>query len=254
MLGAIVAYVIARRRYEARGGNGEIILDGALVSMLVGIICARIFAVVTYPQIYFGPGRNPWKVFAIWEGGLAIYGGIIGGFLGLLIVSRWHKVALGPVLDSLMPGLLIAQGIGRLGNWFNQEVFGTKTTLPWGLRVDDAHLLPGDPSGTLYHPTFLYELIWNFLGAAFLIWWEKRFDLKAWQLGAMYLMVYSAGRGMIEMIRTDYSLYFLGVRFHVWFAILIFLLGAVIYVTAAKRSYPSRVTSVVESDDSSIES
>lgn len=245
LAGIAVAYWMTLRRYQARGGDGEVVSDLAMWAVGTGVVGARLGAVITYPSLYFGEGKNPLHILYIWEGGLAIYGGIIGGLLGLVYALKKRGLAVGPFIDAVAPGVLVAQGIGRVGNWFNQEVFGSATTLPWGLQIDAAHLPAGAAEGTLFHPTFLYEMLWNFAGAAALIWWEKRRGqrMQMWEMTGGYLIVYAIGRGLIEIIRTDYSLYLFGtIRLFVAVSVVTFLVGLAL-VRWARRTQtgPSRV-------------
>ena len=147
----------------------------------------------------------------------------------------------GPIADSLAPALLVAQGIGRWGNWFNQELFGGPTTLPWGLQIDAAHVPAGYPVGTLFHPTFLYESLWNLAGAAFIATLDRRRRFAAGQLFGIYLMIYTAGRTWIEMLRIDDAHTVLGLRLNVWTSLAVFTLGLVLYVIAGRLDRPREV-------------
>ncbi|WP_299007885.1 prolipoprotein diacylglyceryl transferase family protein, partial [uncultured Caulobacter sp.] len=159
---------------EACHGGAEnwIVIDIALLAVPLAIIVARIYHVLTHPGFYFGDGADFWAVFRIWEGGIAIYGALIGGAVGAWLGCRWTGIRFWSFADALAPGLIIAQAMGRLGNWFNHELFGLPTDLPWGLEIEstNAAFPPGLAPGTLFHPTFLYEMIWNLLGAAVLLW------------------------------------------------------------------------------------
>ena len=146
---------------------------------------------------------------------------------------------LAPWADALAPGLLVAQGIGRLGNWFNQELFGGATTLPWGLRIDEAHLPAGYDPGTLFHPTFLYEMLWNFGGAALLIWLDRRYRLGHGRVFLLYMVVYTTGRLWIEMLRIDQANHILGLRLNVWTAIIVGV-GALVAFVVVGRRHPGR--------------
>lgn len=148
---------------------------------------------------------------------------------------------MGPIADSLAAPLLAAQALGRWGNWFNQELFGAPTTLPWGLSIDNAHLPSGYAPGTLFHPTFLYECLWNLAGVAVLLLIDRRIKVKSGQLFASYIMVYTLGRVWIEMLRIDDAHHFLGLRINVWTSIIVFLLGLVSFIIAGRRSASTRV-------------
>ena len=213
--------------------------------MPFGIVGGRIYHVITSPDAYFGEGGNPVKAFAIWEGGLGIWGAVALGALGAWIGCRRLGVRLTVFADALAPGLLVAQAIGRLGNWFNQELFGGPTTLPWGLRVDDAVAeAAGHAAGTLFHPTFLYELVWNLLGAVFLIWADRRFRLGHGRVFWLYVVVYTSGRLWIELLRIDPAHGFLGLRLNVWTSILVGL-GALVAFVLVGRRHPGRESTVM---------
>ncbi len=168
MVGIVVAVWIARRRWAERGGDPDTVLEIAFWAVPFGIVGGRIYHVISSPDAYFGVGGDPVRALYIWEGGLGIWGAIALGAVGAWIGARRQGVSFAVFADVVAPALLVAQAIGRLGNWFNQELFGGPTTLPWGLRIDPtAPTFPvGDPPGTLFHPTFLYELLWNLAAAA----------------------------------------------------------------------------------------
>ena len=150
-------------------------------------------------------------------------------------------VRFGPIADSLAPALLVAQAIGRWGNWFNQELFGGPTTLPWGLQIDAAHMPAGYPAGTLFHPAFLYECLWNLAAAALIVWLDRRHRFAGGQVFGLYLMAYTAGRSWIEMLRIDDAHTVLGLRLNVWTSVLVFALGALLFVIAGRMKRPTRV-------------
>lgn len=244
LIGGIAAYRILTKRYAARGGPADKVADVVVWAVAFGIVGARIYHVITTPDPYFGADGELIRVFYIWEGGLGIWGAISLGALGAWIGLRRAGLKFGPFADSLAPGLLVAQAIGRLGNYFNQELFGGPTTLPWGLSVDDAVAqAAGYPAGTLFHPTFLYELLWNLAGAAFLVWADRRFRLGHGRVFWLYVMVYTAGRTWIEMMRIDEAQLILGLRLNVWTSLGVFLLATVMFVIVGRRS-PGRETSV----------
>lgn len=229
MIGMVLGVWWAQKRYAARGGNPDVLLDAALWGVPLGIVGARTWHVVTHLQDYVGQGIDPMRMFYVWEGGIAIMGGVLGGALGVWLSLRRAGQRLGPVADSAAPALLLAQAIGRWGNWFNQELFGSPTQLPWGLEIDQAHLPPGYPVGTLFHPTFLYESLWNISMVLVILWVERRFVLKTGQVFALYLIVYPLGRFFIENIRLDEAYVFFGLRANAWAALVIFLLGCVLF-------------------------
>ena len=244
LLGIVVATIMTQRRWKARGGDPETVLDIAYWAVPFGIVGGRVYHVFSSPDAYFGPGGSSWKAFAIWEGGLGIWGAVALGAVGAWIGCRRHGVRLAPFADALAPGLLVAQGIGRLGNWFNQELFGGATTLPWGLRIDDTHLPVGYDSGTLFHPTFLYEMLWNFAAAALLIYLDRRLRLGHGRVFWLYVLLYTAGRLWIELLRIDPAETVLGLRLNVWTSILLGI-GALVAFVVVGRRHPGRDTTLL---------
>ena len=241
LAGVFVAVWWSDRRYRARGGRPDLVLDVAIVAVPAGIVGARLYHVVSSPDDYFGPNGDLSRIPQTWQGGLGIWGGIAGGVLAGMLLLRHRGLRVAPLADAVAPTLLVAQAIGRLGNWFNQELYGAPTTLPWGLRIDDAHLPAGStyPPGTLFHPTFLYEALWNLAGAVLLVWIGRRMVARSGVTGGrlmwIYLMVYTAGRVWIEMLRIDEAETVLGLRLNVWTSIVIFLVGAIGLALASRR-------------------
>ena len=244
LLGIAVALWMTRRRWVERGGEADTVLEISFWAVPFGIVGGRIYHVITSPQAYFGTGGDPVKALFIWEGGLGIWGAVAFGAVGAWIGCRRQGVRLAPFADALAPGLLVAQGIGRLGNWFNQELFGGPTSLPWGLRIDDAHLPPGALSGTLFHPTFLYEMLWNFAGAALLIWIDRRYRLGYGRVFWLYVMIYTTGRLWIELLRIDLANHILGLRLNVWTAMIVGV-GALVAFVVVGRRHPGRDTTLL---------
>lgn len=237
----LISVYWSARRYQKRGGDPDLFYDVALWAVPAGIVGARVYHVITSPDAYFGQGGKPLMAFAIWNGGLGIWGAVAGGALAAWLLVRHRGQRLGPIADSLAAPLLAAQALGRWGNWFNQELFGAPTTLPWGLRIDNAHLPSGYASGTLFHPTFLYECLWNLAGVAVLLLIDRQIKVKSGQLFASYIMVYTLGRVWIEMLRIDDAHHFLGLRINVWTSIVVFLLGLITFIIAGRRSAPTGV-------------
>ena len=233
--GIVVAWWLLDRRYRRKGGPEDASVDVAVWAVVFGILGGRLYHVITDYQLYFGPGRNPVDALRIWNGGLGIWGAIALGALGAYIGARRLGLRLAPIADSLVPGLLAAQAIGRFGNYFNQELFGAPTTLPWGLQVDAEHIPDGYALDTLFHPTFLYESLWSLAGICVLLWAEKRFDLRGGQLFAAYLMWYTAGRFWIEALRIDTAHHILGLRLNMWTSLLVFLLGLSLLILLRRR-------------------
>ncbi|MBQ0994171.1 prolipoprotein diacylglyceryl transferase [Micromonospora sp. H61] len=237
--GIVLACWLTERRLRQRGVAPGAVLDIAVWAVPAGIIGARIYHVVTSPEKYFGAGGDPMKAFAIWEGGLGIWGAVAGGALGAWIAARQLGIPFGVVADALAPGLPLAQAVGRIGNWFNNELFGGRTTLPWGLEIhrmdpdNPGHALRDDAGQPilepgLYQPTFLYEALWNLGVVALVLLLDRRLKLGRGRAFALYVMGYTVGRFWIELMRTDEANQILGVRLNVWTAALVFL-GALIY-------------------------
>ncbi|MCF2706229.1 prolipoprotein diacylglyceryl transferase [Arcanobacterium haemolyticum] len=235
LCGIALAWWIMDRRYRAKGGPSEPTLDIAAWAVVFGIIGGRLYHVITDHQLYFGEGKEPIRALYVWEGGLGIWGAIALGAVGVFIAARRIGLRVAPIADSLAPGLLVAQAVGRLGNYFNQELFGAPTTLPWGLEIDDAHLPVGYASGTLFHPTFLYEMLWCLAGAGLLVVLERRLTLAGGQVFALYIVVYTAGRFWIEGLRIDSAHHVLGLRLNQWTAIIVFLGGIVLFEVLRRR-------------------
>lgn len=240
LLGIVVALWMLERRYTARGGPRDTALDVAFWMVPAGIVGARIYHVLSSPDAYFGPDGNLVRALFIWQGGLGIWGAVAAGAVAAWLALRRKGLRLGPFADALAPALLVAQAIGRLGNWFNQELYGGPTTLPWGLEIDPAHLVGGYPPGTLFHPTFLYELVWNLLAAFVLIRLEKRFRLGGGRVFWLYVMLYTLGRVWIEMLRIDEAEMVLGLRLNVWTSIALFVVALVIFVVLGRRQARAR--------------
>lgn len=266
LAGILIAMWITTRRWKRLGGDFNQILDLILVSLPAGIVGARLYHVITTPERFFGPKGDFSEIFRIWNGGLGIWGGIFLGALAACAFCKYRKYPTSLLADSAAPAILIAQGVGRLGNWFNQELYGAPTTLPWGLKLNDAATQAIGhsercydgltcPAGTLFHPTFLYEMIWNFIGAALLICFGKILaeKLKAGSLFMLYVMWYTAGRVWIEALRIDFSHVFLGVRINVWVSIIVFIAGAVGFAllqrsTSTRESLTNRLIDITSDE------
>jgi prolipoprotein diacylglyceryl transferase len=203
ILGIIVGMIIANRRWRARGGSGDSLEMVVVLAVPFGIIGARLYHVITDYQLYFGPGRHPIDALKIWNGGLGVWGAIGFGVLGGYLVAHRHQIRFPALLDAAAPGIAVAQGIGRLGNWFNQELFGRPTSLPWGLEIDPDHRPLGFEQYATFHPTFLYELIWDLGIAVVLVLLDRRFRLGHGKVFALYVAFYTMGRFWIEALRID---------------------------------------------------
>jgi len=245
LAGIIFAIIIANHRLTKRGGESGVAIDIALWAVPIGIVGGRIFHVLTHLNDYFYAGADLSAVFRVWEGGLAIYGAIALGLVGAYIGARIAGVRLWSFLDAVAPGVLLAQALGRWGNYFNQELFGTPTTLPWGLEIDptNAAYPIGLPAGVLFHPTFLYESIWSIFGVILLLWLDKRYDLRWGKMFALYIAFYSVGRIWTESLRIDPSEVFLGLRTNIWSA-LAGILAAIVIWRVQSRRHPGLETSI----------
>jgi prolipoprotein diacylglyceryl transferase len=243
--GIIVALVLGDRRWEARGGERGVIYDIALWAVPFGLIGGRLYHVITDWQTYFGPdGAGLVAAFRIWEGGLGIWGAVALGGVGAWIACRRRDIPLPAFGDAIAPGIILAQAIGRLGNYFNQELYGRATTVPWGLeiyeRVDASGArndLIGVSTGRVVevvHPTFLYELVWNLLVFAVLIWADRRFNLGHGRLFALYVAGYCLGRFWVELLRSDLATELAGIRVNSFTSMFVFI-GAVVYLMVAPR-------------------
>ncbi len=230
--GIIAAIWLTERRWIARGGAPGDVLDIAVWAVPFGIVGGRIYHVISSPRAYFGENGDPLRAFAIWEGGLGIWGAIALGGVGAWIGCRRRGIPLPAYADALAPGLLVAQAIGRLGNWFNNELYGAATDLPWALTIyewDGKGAVTGIDGAPVvlgtFHPTFLYELLWNLAAAALVIWADRRFRLSHGRAFALYVAVYCAGRLWIELLRVDPAETIFGVRLNVWTSIVVGLLA-----------------------------
>jgi prolipoprotein diacylglyceryl transferase len=237
--GITVAIWLGRKRYASYGGNPEDVSEGAIWAVPFGIIGGRIYHVITSPQKYFGENGNPVDAFRIWEGGLGIWGAILFGAIGAFIYFRTHKTTLrfNQFLDALAPGVIIAQAIGRVGNFFNQEVFGKPTNLPWGIEIRPFRRPDGYEEFLKFHPTFLYELIWCLFIAYLLIKlprFIKKFVNNSGDVFALYVFGYTTGRLWIEALRIDEANYFLGFRLNIWVCLFV-LAGSAIYLFKSTR-------------------
>jgi prolipoprotein diacylglyceryl transferase len=231
LVGIVVAVWITQRRLNQRGGVPGQALDVAVWAVPFGIIGGRLYHVISSPQAYFGQGGHPIDALKIWHGGLGIWGAVALGIVGAWIGCRRHGVRLLDYADAAAPGIVLAQAIGRWGNYFNNELFGTKTDLPWGLQIhcwdQDAGKAITCRGGTtnilgIFQPTFLYESLWCVLIALALVLVDRRFSLARGQIFALYGMLYTIGRGLIEMLRTDQANYVLGLRLNVWTSVIVF--------------------------------
>ncbi|UNK47623.1 prolipoprotein diacylglyceryl transferase [Arthrobacter sulfonylureivorans] len=250
LLGIVAALWLTSRRWKARGGPDEFIWDAAIWAIPFGIIGGRLYHVFSSPDAYFGPNGDLALIPQIWRGGLGIWGAVAFGLLGAWIACRRAGIKLPAFMDAAAPGVLLAQAIGRWGNWFNQELFGAPTTLPWGLQVDaDSPNFPADAApGTLFHPTFLYESLWNLAGVALLLLLDKRFKFRRGMLFWLYVAFYTLGRIWIEMLRIDDAemITILGItqRLNVWTSLLLLVAAVVIFIVLARQPRTAETDSV----------
>src|SRR5215210_4902470 len=246
--GIVVAVWLGERRWVARGGKAGDVTEIAIWMVPFGIVGGRLYHVISSPEAYFGSGGHPLHALYVWEGGLGIWGAIALGGIGAWIGCRRRGIKLPPFADALAPGIVIAQAIGRLGNYFNQELFGRPTDLPWTLEIDAAHRPDGYATVATYHPTFLYEMLWNLGVAALVIWADRRFRLGHGRAFALYVAAYTVGRAWIEWLRVDPANEFLGWRVNDWGSLLVFA-GAVGYFVVSARLRPGRETVVRRRDE-----
>lgn len=235
-VGVIVGVLLAERRMRARGAPPGTAADIATVAVPFGIVGARLYHVITTPDPYFGRGGHPIDAFYIWRGGLGIWGAVAGGFLGAWLVLRHRGIPTSIAADAFAPALPVAQAFGRWGNWFNQELYGRPSGLPWALHIDPAHRIPGYGGVATYQPTFLYESIWC-LGVALLcLWADKRYRLGSGRVFALYVAAYTAGRGWIESLRIDTAHRFFGLRLNDYVSVIVFAL-AVAYLIKRRGAH-----------------
>ncbi|GAU68315.1 prolipoprotein diacylglyceryl transferase [Streptomyces sp. NBRC 110611] len=237
IIGVFFAVWLGNRRWIQRGGRSGTVADIAVWAVPFGLVGGRLYHVITTPEPYFGANGHPLDAFKVWEGGLGIWGAVALGALGAWIACRRRGIPMPAYADAVAPGLAFAQAIGRWGNWFNQELYGKPTDLPWALEIS-ADPAIGRVGGT-FHPTFLYESLWCVGVALLVIWADKRFKLGHGRAFALYVAAYCAGRAWIEYMRIDTAHHILGLRLNVWTA-LIGLVLAVVYMVVSARRAPGR--------------
>ncbi|MFI6032588.1 prolipoprotein diacylglyceryl transferase [Streptomyces sp. NPDC051315] len=243
IIGVFAAVWLGNRRWIARGGRAGTVADIAVWAVPFGLIGGRLYHVITDYELYFSEGRDWVDAFKIWEGGLGIWGAIALGALGAWIGCRRRGIPMPAYADAVAPGIALAQAIGRWGNWFNQELYGKETDLPWALHITSSAdgRVPG-----YYHPTFLYESLWCVGVALLVIWADRRFKLGHGRAFALYVAAYCAGRFWTEYLRVDDAHHILGLRLNNWTALIVFLLAVTYFVVSAKKR-PGR-EAVVEPD------
>lgn len=248
--GIFAGYYLGKTRWIARGGKAEVIADITMWAVPCGLIGSRIYHVITDYELYFGEGRHPIDALKIWHGGLGIWGGVAAGLLGAWYAARRHKVSFLAAADAMAPGIALAQAIGRFGNYFNQELFGRPTTLPWGLEIDPAHRPEGYESSATFHPTFLYEAIWDIGVVVLVILADRKWKFGHGRALALYVAGYTAGRAWIETMRIDTVNHVLGLRLNVWTSLVLFVLAVAYFVWATQnRPGQESITGPAEASD-----
>ena len=235
-VGVLVAVWIAQRRYARRGGDPEALTAIAMWAVPMGLVGARLYHVITDYQRFQG---RWWRVIEVWEGGLGIPGGLLAGVITGVVVARRRGLDVPTLLDVVAPAIPIAQAIGRLGNWFNQELYGRASDLPWAVRIDPEHRPDGLEHVATYHPTFLYEALWNVALAALLVRLDRTGRLRRGQLFVLYVAGYALGRLWVEALRIDPANEILGLRVNIWTSLVALAIAAVVFVIGWRRPQPA---------------
>jgi prolipoprotein diacylglyceryl transferase len=231
-VGVVIAAKLAESRWAHWGRDRHELAAIWVPVVISGVVGARLYHVVTDYQLF----EDHWnRVFEIWKGGLAIWGAVLGGGIAVYVMCRIRRLDFLRVSDAIAPGLLVAQALGRWGNYFNQELFGKPTTLPWGLEIDLAHRPAGYTQYATFQPTFLYESLFCLAAFGILLWVERRLPLRRGQLFALYVILYTFGRFWFEMLRIDPAHHVAGLRINDWVSIGVFLLGIVYFVVLGRR-------------------
>lgn len=247
-IGVIVAVTVSQRRWAARGGNPDDIATIALWAVPAGVIGARLYHVLTDWQTY---RTDPLEALAIWHGGLGIPGGVIAGVATGAFVARRKGLPVADLLDVVAPAIPIAQAIGRLGNWANQELFGRPTRLPWGLRIDPANRPAAYEQFTTFHPTFLYEALWNLGLALVLLGIDRRRRLRSGQIFILYVIGYALGRLWVESLRVDPASLIAGIRINLWTSAFAIVGGCILFALRQRHNpdFPATEETPASSDD-----
>ncbi len=247
IVGVLVAIWLGDRRWLARGGRRGAVGDIAIWAVPFGLVGGRLYHVLTDYELYFTPGHRPIEALYVWNGGLGIWGAIALGGVGAWIGARRRGIKLPALADALAPGIVLAQGIGRWGNWFNQELYGRPSNLPWAVRIDPDHRPVATPNQATYQPTFLYESLWDIGVAGLVIWADRRFKLGHGRAFALYAALYTAGRSVVEYLRIDPAHRFYGLRLNDWTSLAVFV-GAVLYFLISAKLRPGRDTELYRGD------
>lgn len=259
IIGIVVSVVWGDRRWVARGGTKGTVLDVAVWAVPFGLLGGRLYHVATDWKTYFGPGGNPIEALYVWNGGLGIWGAVFLGGVGAWIACRRRGIPLPAFGDAVGPPILLAQAIGRIGNYFNQELYGRATTQPWGLeiyeRVDaNGRLDPLNGVSTgfvekVVHPTFLYELLWSVAVVVLLVLVDRKYTIGHGRLFALYVAGYCAGRFWVELMRDDFATTIAGIRINTFTSAIIFVLAVAYFVIATKgREEPATLRSNDDED------
>jgi prolipoprotein diacylglyceryl transferase len=232
-VGVLVAIWVAQRRYARRGGDPEALTAIAMWSVPMGLVGARLYHVVTDYQRFQG---RWWRVIEVWEGGLGIPGGLLAGVITGVVIARRRGLDVPALLDAVAPAIPIAQAIGRLGNWFNQELYGRASDLPWAVRIDPEHRPDGLEHVATYHPTFLYEALWNVVLAGLLVRLDRTGRLRRGQLFVLYVAGYAVGRLWVEALRIDPANEILGLRVNIWTSLVALTAAAAVFVVRSRRA------------------
>jgi len=237
-IGVLVAAWVAEKRWEAAGHDPKEIGQIAVPVIIGGVVGARVYHLFTGYK--WSEGGIVGTV-EIWKGGLSIWGAVAGGAIAVVIMARRHKLDVLALMDALAPGIVLAQAIGRWGNYFNQELFGRPTTLPWALEIDPAHRPAGYEKYATFHPTFLYESLWCLAVFGILLWAERRFHFKRGQTFALYIALYTFGRVWFEALRVDEASKIFGIRFNLLLSAVLCVFGIVWFVWLGRRPQPIAV-------------
>ncbi|WP_067892441.1 prolipoprotein diacylglyceryl transferase [Nocardia vaccinii] len=244
IIGIIAAIWWGERRWQQRGGRAGAVLDVAMFAVPFGLVGGRLYHVCTDWYRYFDTGKNPWDALKVWDGGLGIWGAVLLGGVGAWIGCRVYRIPLPAFGDAIAPGILLAQAIGRLGNYFNQELYGHDTTKPWGLEIylrfdhnGQLDMMNGVSTGVvqrIVQPTFLYELVWNLIGVVLLILADRRWRIGHGRLFALYVAIYTFGRFWVELLRDDDATHIFGIRINSFTSTIVFVCAIAYFVLATK--------------------
>ena len=235
-IGVLVAARVAEVRWARAGHDPNDITRIAVGVVIAGVVGARAYHLMTDYQLY----SHDWlKAFKIWDGGLSIWGAVAGGAIAVVVLARRHHLDTLGIMDAMAPGVVLAQAIGRWGNWFNQELFGGPTKLPWGLEISPAKRPPGYARYSTFQPTFLYESLWCLAVFAVLVWVERRYRLRKGQAFALYAALYPFGRFWFENMRIDPAHHVAGLRINAWVSLGVCVLAAASFVVAGRYAPPA---------------